>query len=47
MPLPSALPNPASVAFHELYGYRRVGLFEQVGYKFERYWDVAWYQRPC
>ena len=41
-----ALPNPASVAFHERYGYRRVGLFHEAGYKFERYWDVAWYERP-
>jgi phosphinothricin acetyltransferase len=41
-----ALPNPVSVAFHERYGYRRVGLFEEVGYKFDRYWDVAWYERP-
>ena len=41
-----ALPNPTSVVFHERYGYRRVGRFHEVGFKFERYWDVAWYERP-
>jgi phosphinothricin acetyltransferase len=23
-----------------------VGVFEKVGRKFGRYWDVAWFQRP-
>jgi len=23
-----------------------VGVFERVGRKFGKYWDVAWYQRP-
>ena len=39
-------PNPASVALHERFGFRRVGVFESVGRKFGQYWDVAWFERP-
>lgn len=41
-----ALPNPASVALHERFGFRRVGVFAAVGRKFDRFWDVAWFERP-
>ena len=41
-----ALPNDASVALHERLGFRQVGVFRSVGWKFDRFWDVAWYQRP-
>jgi phosphinothricin acetyltransferase len=40
-----ALPNPASVRLHERFGYRHVGTFTEQGYKFGRYWDVAWFER--
>ena len=40
-----ALPNAASVALHERLGFREVGVFRAVGRKFDRFWDVAWYQR--
>src|SRR5436190_10308849 len=40
-----SLPNPGSVALHERFGFSRVGVFGDVGRKFDRYWDVAWYQR--
>jgi phosphinothricin acetyltransferase len=40
------LPNPASAALHERFGFRRVGVFSQIGRKFGRYWDVAWTERP-
>jgi phosphinothricin acetyltransferase len=40
------LPNAASVALHERLGFQRVGVFTSVGRKFDRFWDVAWYQRP-
>ena len=40
-----ALPNPASVALHESLGFRRVGLLTEVGRKFGRYWDVAYYEK--
>lgn len=40
-----ALPNEASEALHKKLGYRRVGVLTEVGRKFDRYWDVAWYER--
>ena len=40
------LPNPASLALHERCGFRRVGAFSSVGRKFDKYWDVAWFERP-
>lgn len=41
-----ALPNDASVALHERFGFRRVALFSEQGRKFGRYWDVAWFEKP-
>lgn len=40
------LPNPASAALHERFGFKRVGVFSEVGRKFGKYWDVAWNERP-
>jgi len=40
-----ALPNDASVALHQRFGYRHVGTYTEVGRKFGRWWDVAWYER--
>ena len=40
-----ALPNDASVRLHEALGFRRVGIYEEVGRKFGRYWSVAWYEK--
>jgi phosphinothricin acetyltransferase len=42
-----ALPNAGSVALHERFGFERVGVFRGVGHKFDRFWDVAWFQRPA
>lgn len=39
-----ALPNPASVALHERFGFTEVGRFSEVGFKLGRYWDVAWFE---
>jgi phosphinothricin acetyltransferase len=39
------LPNDASVALHERVGFRRVGVFHEVGRKLGRYWDVLWMER--
>jgi phosphinothricin acetyltransferase len=39
-----ALPNPASVALHEASGFAHLGTMREVGYKFERWIDTAWYQ---
>jgi len=41
------LPNPASAALHERFGFRRVGVFTENGRKFGRFWDVAWNERPA
>jgi phosphinothricin acetyltransferase len=41
-----ALPNEASLALHRRLGFRAVGVFSGVGHKFDRFWDVAWLQRP-
>jgi phosphinothricin acetyltransferase len=40
------LPNPASARLHEYFGFRPVGIFSEVGFKFGRYWDVQWTERP-
>ncbi|MEM7080827.1 MAG: N-acetyltransferase family protein [Pseudomonadota bacterium] len=39
------LPNSESVALHERLGFKAIGAFHEVGYKFDRYWDVAWYEK--
>jgi phosphinothricin acetyltransferase len=41
-----SLPNPASVALHERFGFKQVAHFTEQGRKFGRYWDVAWYEKP-
>ena len=40
------LPNPASQALHQRFGFKLVGIFQEVGRKFGRYHDVAWNERP-
>jgi phosphinothricin acetyltransferase len=40
------LPNSGSAALHERFGFQLVGIFRENGRKFERYWDVAWMERP-
>jgi phosphinothricin acetyltransferase len=40
-----ALPNDSSVRLHENFGFRKIGEFREVGYKFDRYWTVAWYEK--
>lgn len=40
-----ALPNDASVAFHERWGFEHRGTLSEAGYKFGRYLDVAYYER--
>ncbi|MBI5287833.1 MAG: N-acetyltransferase [Chloroflexi bacterium] len=39
------LPNAASVALHQRFGFAPVGVFHAVGRKLGRYWDVGWYER--
>ena len=42
-----ALPNAASAALHEKFGFKLVGVFTEIGRKFGRYWDVAWTERKA
>jgi phosphinothricin acetyltransferase len=39
------LPNEASVALHKRFGFEPAGVMHEVGRKFEKYWDVAWYEK--
>jgi len=39
-------PNPGSEKLHAQFGFRPVGRFTEQGYKFGRYWDVVWLERP-
>lgn len=39
-----ALPNEASVALHEKFGLKKVGHFQEVGFKFNRWVDVGYWQ---
>lgn len=39
------VPNDASVRLHEKLGFTHLGTFHEVGFKFDRYWDVAWFER--
>ncbi|MBT2366879.1 N-acetyltransferase [Streptomyces sp. ISL-10] len=41
-----AQPNEPSNRLHARFGFRHVGTYEQVGRKFGRYWDVAWFEKP-
>ncbi|MFF8032443.1 GNAT family N-acetyltransferase [Streptomyces sp. NPDC016626] len=41
-----AQPNDASTRLHERFGFRHVGTYREVGRKFGRWWDVAWYEKP-
>lgn len=40
-----AQPNEASTRLHERFGFRHIGTYREVGRKFGRYWDVAWYEK--
>lgn len=39
-----AIPNPASERLHLHFGFRKVGLLRGVGWKFDRWHDVAYWQ---
>ena len=40
-----ALPNDASIAFHERMGFTPVGTYHKVGYKLGSWRDVRWFER--
>ncbi len=39
-----ALPNPASIALHEELGFAKVAHFKEVGWKFDRWIDVGYWE---
>ncbi|HEY9426646.1 MAG TPA: GNAT family N-acetyltransferase, partial [Gemmatimonadaceae bacterium] len=40
-----ALPNEASVALHEKFGLSKVAHLKEVGFKFDRWIDVGYWER--
>ena len=40
-----ALPNDASVALHEKFGFQQAAHYREVGFKFDRWIDVGYWQR--
>ncbi len=40
-----ALPNDASIALHRKLGFEHVGSYHEVGYKFDKFWDVDWFEK--
>jgi L-amino acid N-acyltransferase YncA len=41
----ATLPNDASVGMHKSVGFEMIGVFRRIGWKFDRWHDVAWMQR--
>ena len=41
------LPNAATAAIHERFGFKVVGVFSENGRKFGKYWDVCWTERAA
>lgn len=39
-----ALPNPASVGFHEQFGFLPVGVFPGICHKLGRWYDIGWWR---
>lgn len=38
------LPNEKSVGFHQSIGFKEIGIYEKIGYKFGKWHDVEWFQ---
>lgn len=38
-------PNPNSEKLHESFGFQRIGVFHQSGYKFDTWHDVTWFEK--
>jgi len=39
-----ALPNDASVRLHEMFGFEKIGVFKNMGYKLADWRDTGWWQ---
>ena len=40
-----SLPNPSSIALHEKFGMKQVAEFKEIGFKFNKWVDVGYWQR--
>lgn len=40
-----SLPNDASIRIHQRFGFKLIGVYEEVGRKFGTYHDVAWLEK--
>ena len=39
------VPNAASFALHQRFGFAQAGYYTEQGRKFGKYWDVAWFEK--
>jgi L-amino acid N-acyltransferase YncA len=39
-------PNEASVKLHEVMGFKKIGVYPAIGFKFEKWHDVGWWYLP-
>ena len=40
------LPNEASVRLHRRFGFKDIGVYDEVGFKLGQYWSVHWLEKP-
>ncbi len=40
-----SLPNPVSIALHEKFGFEKIAQFKEVGYKFNKWIDVGYWEK--
>jgi phosphinothricin acetyltransferase len=40
------LPNESSVKLHTRFGFCEIGVFPEIGFKFDQWHDVAWFHKP-
>ena len=40
-----SLPNEGSIALHEKFGFEKIAQFKEVGYKFEKWIDVGYWEK--
>jgi len=40
-----SLPNPESIALHEKFGFKKIAQFKEVGYKFNQWIDVGYWEK--
>ena len=39
------IPNEASMALHQKFGFKEIGTYNEVGNKFGKYHDVKWFEK--